>query len=108
MLLNCIQNYINNSEGIDFKMEEKRRFKVYKIIMLVVLVSFITFLVTSIGMYKYFTDYLLPKRENIDFYEDVDEILRVFMDTNFANASPMIMRELCLKSAMNVAYQYVG
>ena len=37
-------------------MEEKRRFKVYKIIMLVVLVSFITFLVTSIGMYKYFTE----------------------------------------------------
>ena len=34
-------------------MEEKRRFKVYKIIMLVILVAFITFLVTSIGMYQY-------------------------------------------------------
>lgn len=37
-------------------MEEKRRFKVYKIIMLVVLAVFITFLVTSIGMYKYFIE----------------------------------------------------
>ena len=36
-------------------MEEKKRFKVYKIIMLVVLVAFITFLVTSIGMYQYFS-----------------------------------------------------
>ena len=37
-------------------MEEKRRFKIYKIIMLVVLVAFITFLCTSIGMYQYFTN----------------------------------------------------
>ncbi|MCI8760204.1 MAG: S41 family peptidase [Clostridia bacterium] len=36
------------------KMEEKKRFKFYKIIMLVVLVAFITFLCTSIGMYQYF------------------------------------------------------
>lgn len=36
-------------------MEEKKRFKVYKIIMLVVLVAFITFLLTSIGMYQYFS-----------------------------------------------------
>ncbi len=37
-------------------MEEKKRFKVYKIIMLVILVSFITFLITSIGMYQYFSN----------------------------------------------------
>ena len=35
-------------------MEEKKKFKVYKIIMLVCLVAFMTFLVTSIGMYQYF------------------------------------------------------
>lgn len=34
-------------------MEEKKKFRVYKIIMLVVLVAFITFLITSIGMYQY-------------------------------------------------------
>lgn len=34
-------------------MKEKRNFKVYKVIMLVFLVAFITFLVTSIGMYQY-------------------------------------------------------
>ena len=37
-------------------MEEKKRFKAYKVIMLVVLVAFITFLITSIGMYQYFTN----------------------------------------------------
>ncbi len=35
-------------------MEEKKRFKVYKMIMLIVLVAFITFLCTSIGMYQIF------------------------------------------------------
>ncbi len=35
-------------------MEEKKRYKVYKIIMLMVIVAFITFLVTSIGMQEYF------------------------------------------------------
>ena len=34
-------------------MEDKKRFKVYKVIMLVVIAVFITFLVTSIGMYQY-------------------------------------------------------
>ena len=37
-------------------MEEPKRFKTYKIVMLVILVAFITFLVTSIGMYQYFTN----------------------------------------------------
>lgn len=41
-------------------MEEKKRFKVYKIIMLVVLVAFITFLCTSIGMYQYFINGKTP------------------------------------------------
>lgn len=36
-------------------MEDKKKFKVYKIIMLLFLVAFITFLFTSIGMYQYFT-----------------------------------------------------
>lgn len=37
-------------------MEEKKRFKVYKIMMLVILTAFITFMLTSIGMYTYMTD----------------------------------------------------
>ena len=36
-------------------MEEKRNFKTYKIVMLVILVAFVTFLLTTIGMYQYFT-----------------------------------------------------
>ena len=37
-------------------MEEKKRLRVYKVIMLVVLVAFVTFLITSIVMYQYFTN----------------------------------------------------
>ena len=37
-------------------MEEPKRFKAYKIVMLVVLVAFITFIITSIGMYQFFTN----------------------------------------------------
>ena len=36
-------------------MEKTNRQKTYKIIMLVILVAFVTFLLTSIGMYQYFT-----------------------------------------------------
>ena len=37
-------------------MKEKKNFKSYKIIMLVFLVAFLTFLITSICMYQYFTN----------------------------------------------------
>ena len=37
-------------------MEEKKGIKTYKVVMLVILVAFITFILTTIGMYKYFTD----------------------------------------------------
>lgn len=50
-------------------MEEKKRFKVYKIIMLIVIVAFVSFLITSIGMYQYFTNsgnmgkyFIMPSR----------------------------------------------
>ena len=35
-------------------MEEKKRYKVYRTIMLIILVAFITFILTSIGFYQYF------------------------------------------------------
>lgn len=35
-------------------MEKQKKFRAYKIIMLVVLVAFVTFIITSIGMYQYF------------------------------------------------------
>ena len=37
-------------------MEEKKGIKTYKVVMLVILVAFMTFILTTIGMYKYFTD----------------------------------------------------
>ena len=37
-------------------MEEKKRYRIYRVIMLVALTAFMTFLITSIGMYQYFTN----------------------------------------------------
>lgn len=50
-------------------MEEKKRFKTYKIVMLVVLVAFITFLLTSIGMYQYFS-----QEEKVTIISGKDEL----------------------------------
>ena len=64
-------------------MEEGKRFKVYKIIMLVVLVAFITFFVTSIGMYQYFTNDGFGKRavakakESEEIVETLDQYRRI-------------------------------
>ena len=62
-------------------MEEKKRFKVYKIIMLVILVAFITFLCTSIGMYQYYsnnklTDYSIFDTTSYD--SDIEEALNKY------------------------------
>ena len=35
-------------------MEEKKRYKIYRMVMLIILVAFITFIITSIGFYQYF------------------------------------------------------
>ncbi len=64
-------------------MEEKKRFKVYKIIMLVILVAFITFLCTSIGMYQYFindkTNYsmLSTKASNTDITSTLNRYKKI-------------------------------
>ena len=64
-------------------MEEGKKFKTYKIVMLVVLVAFVTFLVTSIGMYQYFTNdgfgkSLIAKAdENEEIVETLDQYRRI-------------------------------
>lgn len=60
-------------------MEEKKRFKAYKIIMLVVLVAFITFMITSICMYQHFTkgnlnEYLLLNSSSDDSDDIASEL----------------------------------
>ena len=42
----------------DYKViaEKRTRSSVYKIIMLVILVAFVTFIITTIGFYQYFTN----------------------------------------------------
>lgn len=65
-------------------MEEKKRFKTYKIVMLVVLVAFITFLLTSIGMYQYFS-----QEEKVTIISGKDELTntlkkyKALIDKNF-------------------------
>ncbi len=56
-------------------MEEKTRFKAYKIIMLVILVAFITFLLTSIGMYQYFLNKNMPISSLVGDNSDIQETL---------------------------------
>ena len=61
-------------------MEEKKRFKAYKIAMLIVLVAFITFLITSIVFYQYFTNsenagrfLLFPTSENSSIEQELEK-----------------------------------
>ncbi len=60
-------------------MEDKKRFKIYKILMLLVVTIFVTFLVTSIVMYQYFTKgengekYILVKSEAEDITGDISK-----------------------------------
>ncbi len=64
-------------------MEEKKRFKIYKIVMLMILVAFITFLCTSIGMYQYFindkTSYstLSTKTSNTDITSTLNRYKKI-------------------------------
>lgn len=59
-------------------MEEKKKNKIYKILMLLFLVAFITFLFTSIGLYQYFTgDNVINKSQIVSSLENssIDKIL---------------------------------
>ena len=64
-------------------MEEEKRFKTYKVIMLVVLVAFVTFLLTSIGMYQYFTNdgfgksLVAKSEENEELVETLDQYRKI-------------------------------
>ena len=64
-------------------MEEPKKFKTYKIIMLIILVAFITFLITSIGMYQYFTNdgfgksLVAKSKENEELVETLDNYRRI-------------------------------
>ena len=64
-------------------MEEQRKFKTYKIVMLIILVAFITFLITSIGMYQYFTNdgfgksLIAESQENKELVETLDKYRKI-------------------------------
>ena len=46
----------NKNNGYKVVTQKKEKSRTYKIIMLVVLVAFVTFLLTSLGMYQYFSN----------------------------------------------------
>ena len=60
--------------------EKKNRTKVYKIIMLVILVAFVTFIITSIGMYQYLTGdaSLLPNSNSEDIASTLEKISKYY------------------------------
>ncbi len=64
-------------------MEEGKKIKTYKIVMLVILVAFVTFLVTSIGMYQYFTNDGFGKKlvakaeENEEIVDTLDQYRKI-------------------------------
>lgn len=60
--------------------EEKKKGKVYKIIMLIAIVAFITFLITSIGMYSYFSNNAINSGSNIfsSTYSSLDARLSMY------------------------------
>ena len=69
-------------------MEERKKIKTYKIVMLVVLVAFVTFLLTSIGMYQYFThdgfgkQLVAKSQKNEEILEALNQY-RYIIDTNY-------------------------
>ena len=64
-------------------MEEGKRYKTYKIVMLVILVAFVTFLLTSIGMYQYFTNdgfgksLVAESKENEEIVDTLDRYRKI-------------------------------
>ena len=68
-------------------MEENKRYRAYKIIMLVVLVAFITFLITSIGMYQYLSNniakYLISSSEKSEDIADEINKYKKIIDKYF-------------------------
>ena len=57
------------------------------------------------ALYKYFTQYLLPKSDNIDFYNGMDNMLKAFMNTDLRNANPIKVRNLIMGCAVELAFE---
>ena len=64
----------NKNNGYKIVTQKKQRSKTYKIVMLVILVSFITFLITSIGMYQYFSSESIITKSSIFSNSSSDDI----------------------------------
>ena len=64
----------NKNNGYKIVTQKRQRSKTYKIIMLVILVAFITFLITSIGMYQYFSGESIITKSSLFSSSNSDDI----------------------------------
>ena len=65
---------MEDNNGYKVVTQKKERSRTYKTIMLVVLVAFITFILTTLGMYQYFTNGSLFARASLFSASDTDKI----------------------------------
>ena len=56
-------------------------------------------------LYKYFTQYILPKKENIEFYNGMDNMLNAFNNTDLRNANMVKVRQLIMNCAIELAFE---
>ena len=64
----------NKNNGYKIVTQKKQKSNTYKIIMLVILVAFITFLITSIGMYQYFSGESIITKSSLFSNSSSDDI----------------------------------
>ena len=62
------------NNGYKVVTQKKERSRTYKVIMLVILVAFITFILTTLGMYQYFSNGSVIAKTSIFSTSDTDKI----------------------------------
>ena len=65
---------MSENNGYKVVTQKKERSRTYKIVMLVILVAFVTFLLTSLGMYQYFSNGSVLAKTSLFSTSDTDKI----------------------------------
>lgn len=60
------------------------------------------------ALHKYFTQHILPKNENIDFYNGMNNMINAFMNTDLRNAEPTSVRRLIMGCSVELAFKKMG
>ena len=83
-------------------MEEPKRYKIYKIVMLVVLTAFITFMITSIVLYTHFSDnevgkFVLTNSNNTDIETEINKLKKVIDEYYLGEVNEEDLKEGAIK-----------